>query len=170
MKEVEQLCAAFLWTCPSLKTKSAKVAWSDICCRKTEGGLGIRNLKEVNKVNGLKLIWRLLSGDSLWGKWIKRNLLKGKNFWEVNSKTQSGSWMWRKFLKLRDVAKLFHRRELENGRHISFWFDIWSERGALYDLVGSRGMIEMGVSREATLEEEVYAIRRRRKHRSCLMR
>lgn len=156
VKEVEQLCAAFLWTGPSLKTTGAKLAWNEICCRKNEGGLGIRNLKEVNKVNGLKLIWRLLSGDSLWGNWIKMNLLKGKNFWEVNSKTQMGSWMWRKILKL---------RELGNGRHISFWFDIWSERGTLYDLLGPRGIIEMGVSRDATLEEAVYATRRRRRHR-----
>ena len=125
VKEVEQICAAFLWTGSNLKTKSAKVAWSDVCCSKNEGGLGIRNLREVNKVNGLKLIWRLLSGDSLWGKWIKANLLKGRNFWEVKFTTQVGSWMWRKTLKLRDVAKKFYRREVGNGRHISFWFDIW---------------------------------------------
>lgn len=165
VKEVEQICAAFLWTGPSLKTTGAKVAWSEICCRKNEGGLGIRSLKEVNKVNGLKLIWRLLSGDSLWGKWIKENLLKGKNFWEAKPNAQSGSWMWRKILKLREVAKLFHRREVGNGRHISFWFDIWSERGSLYELLGPRGIIDLGVSRVATLEEAVYAIRRRRRHR-----
>lgn len=166
MKEVEQICAAFLWTGPSLKSSSAKVAWNDVCLEKSEGGLGIRRLKDVNRVNGLKLIWRLLSGNSLWGNWINDNLLKGKSFWEINPKTQSGSWMWRKILKLRDVAKQFHRKDLGNGRHVSFWFDVWSNRGALFDLMGPRGIIEMGVSRQATLEEAVYAIRRRRRHRS----
>lgn len=117
---MEQICVVFLWTGPVLKTVSAKVALNDVCCCKNEGGLGIRNLREVNTVNGLKLIWRLLSRDSLWGKWIKGNLLKGKSFWEINLKTQSGSWMWRKLLKLREVARLFYRRELGNGRHISF--------------------------------------------------
>lgn len=136
IKEVEKLCAAFLWTGPTLKSSSAKVAWRDVCSMKSEGGLGLRDLKEVNKVYGLKLTWRMLSGDSLWGKWIKANLLKRKSFWEVNIKTQNGSWMWRKMLKLREVAKVFHKKELGNGRHISFWFDNWSNKGALFDLVG----------------------------------
>ena len=169
VKEVEQICAAFLWTGPSLKTKSAKVAWSDVCCTKNEGGLGIRNLREVNRVNGLKLIWRLLTGDSLWGKWIKANLLKGKNFWEVKSTTQVGSWIWRKTLKLREVAKRFYRREVGNGRHISFWFDSWSDKGALFDVLGPRGVIEMGVRRDATLAEAILAVRRRRRHRTGVL-
>ena len=58
----------------------AKVAWQDLCKTKNEGGLEIRPLKEVNHVYGLKLIWRLLAGDSLWGKWIRTNLLKKKMF------------------------------------------------------------------------------------------
>ena len=41
------------------------MAWSDICKLQNEGGLGIRALKEVNMVYGLKIIWRLLTGDSL---------------------------------------------------------------------------------------------------------
>lgn len=93
IKEVEQIFAAFLWTGLSLKTSSAKVAWSEICNLRSEGGLGIRVLKEVNKVYGLKLIWRLLVGDSLWDKWIKDNLLKWRNFWEISSKVQNGSWI-----------------------------------------------------------------------------
>ena len=51
------------------------MAWRDICSLKCEGGLGIRDLKEVNKVYGLKLIWRMLTSESLWGKWIEANLL-----------------------------------------------------------------------------------------------
>lgn len=68
VKEVEQVCAAFLWTGPALKSSNAKVEWREVCCMKSEGGLGIRDLKEVNRVYCLKLIWRMLNGDSLWGK------------------------------------------------------------------------------------------------------
>lgn len=103
MKEVEQLCAAFLWSGPEPRTTEAKVSWRDICKEKCEGDLGIRISKEVNKVYGLKLIWRMLTGDSLWGKWIKNNLLKKKSFWEINKKTQGVSWMWRKMLKSREM-------------------------------------------------------------------
>lgn len=165
VKEVEQLCSAFLWSGPSLKTTGAKVCWKEVCKEKDEGGLGIRALKEVNKVCGLKLIWRLLSGNSLWSKWIRSNLLKQKTFWEVNEKSQNGSWMWRKLLKLREVAKLFYRREIGNGRHTSFWFGKWSDRGVLFDILGARGFIDMGIRREATVEEAVFNPRRRRRHR-----
>ena len=65
IKEIEQLCSAFLWSGPELKTTGAKVAWKVVCMAKEAGGLGIRLLKEVNKVYGLKLIWRMLSGNSL---------------------------------------------------------------------------------------------------------
>lgn len=68
MKEIEQLCLSFLWSGPELKSTGAKVAWRDICKLQNEGGLGIRPLKEVNIVYGLKLIWRMLTGVSLWGK------------------------------------------------------------------------------------------------------
>lgn len=75
------------------KESGAKVAWKDICKPTNEGGLGIRAVKEVNKVYGLKLIWRMLYGDSLWGKWIKANLLKKKSFWEISGESQAGSWI-----------------------------------------------------------------------------
>ena len=93
VKEVEQLCSAFIWSGPALKTSGAKVSWRKVCKEKDEGVLGIRALKDVNMVCGLKLIWRLMVGKSLWSKWIKMNLLKKRSFWEVNIKTQNGSWM-----------------------------------------------------------------------------
>lgn len=162
------MCSAFLWTGPALKSTSAKVAWKEICSLKSEGGLGIRELKEVNKVYGLKLIWRFLSGDSLWGRWIRVNLLKGRNFWEVISKMKVGSWMWHKMLKLRDVAKLFFKKEVGNGRHTSFWYDNWSNKGVLSDLLGARGIIDLGVCKDATVKEAVN-MRRRRRHRTGLL-
>lgn len=56
LKEIEKLCSAFLWSGPELKTTKAKVSWRDICFPKNEGGLGLRPLKEINKVYSLKLI------------------------------------------------------------------------------------------------------------------
>jgi len=169
MKEVEQLCASFLWTGPVLKSTGAKVNWGEICKLKIEGGLGVRALKEVNTVYGLKLIWRMLSADSLWGKWIKKYLLKKRSFWAVKSNSQMGSWMWRKMLKLRDIAKYFYKMEIGNGRHISFWYDCWSDRGVMFDLLGERGIIDLGIRKEATLEEAIMNLRRRRRHRSDIL-
>lgn len=165
IKEVESICSAFLWTGPTLKSTNAKVAWKDICSTKSEGGLGLRDLKEVNKVYGLKLIWRMLSGVSLWGKWLQYDLLKGKSFWEVKTTMQKGSWMWHKMLKLRDLAKSFYKKELGNGRSTLFWFDNWSGKGILVDILGARGIIDMGVGKNDTVEDAVKKIKRRRRHR-----
>ena len=170
IKEVEQLCALFLWTGPALKSSGAKVAWREICKPLNEGGLGVRSLKEVNTVYGLKLIWRMLAGDSLWGKWIKEYLLKKRSFWEVKVNSRVGSWMWRKMLKLREIAKTFYKIEIGNGRHISFWYDCWSEKGVIFDLVGERGFIDLGIRKEVILEEAVLNLRQRRRHRSEVLR
>ncbi|XP_048608444.1 uncharacterized protein LOC106412450 [Brassica napus] len=130
--------------------------------------MGIRALKEVNKVAGLKLIWRLLTWDSLWGKWIKNNLLKRKCFWEVKKNTQAGSWMWRKLLKQRDTAKRFYKKNIGNGRSTSFWYENWSSKGILFERLGERGALVMGIRNEATVEEAVLKARRR-KHRNTLL-
>ncbi|XP_013704655.2 uncharacterized protein LOC106408418 [Brassica napus] len=100
------------------------------------------------------------------GRWIKANLLKGKSFLQVKVKTQAGSWMWRKILKLREVAKNFYKKEVGNGRHISYWYDNWSAKGVLIDHLGERGITDMGISRDATVEEVVLSTRRRRRHRT----
>lgn len=169
MEEVEHLCAFFLWSGPMLKSGGAKVAWKDLCKLKCEGGLGVRVLKEVNIVYGLKLIWRMLSGDSMWGKWIRTYLLKKKCFWEIKVTTQVGSWMWRKLLRLRDIAKKFCRRDVGNGRHISFWFDNWTTKGILIEELGERGIVSMGIKKEATIEEAVMSSRRKRNHRVVVL-
>lgn len=67
IKELEKLCTAFLWSGPSLNTKKAKVAWKVVCRPKSEGGLGLKLLREVNKVSCLKLVWRILSTNDSCG-------------------------------------------------------------------------------------------------------
>lgn len=63
IKELESICTDFLLSGPALNTRKAKVAWSDICKPKQEGGLEIRHLKEANKVSCLNLIWRIVSSQ-----------------------------------------------------------------------------------------------------------
>ncbi|KAF8093785.1 hypothetical protein N665_0378s0015 [Sinapis alba] len=59
--------------------------------------------------------------------------------------------MWRKLLKCRDKAKVFHRMDVKNGRSTSFWHDAWSDMGRLCDVVGPRGCIDMGIRATASL-------------------
>lgn len=70
---------------------------------------------------------------------------------------------------MREVAKKFYHKEVGNGRHTSFWFDKWSEMGVLFDLLGERGIIDLGVRKEATLEDAVRCSRRKRRHRNVVL-
>lgn len=56
LKEINSLCCAFLWSGPSLNKRRAKIAWDTLTTLKSEGGLGLRPLKEVNVTCCLKLI------------------------------------------------------------------------------------------------------------------
>lgn len=74
IQKLESLCAAFLWSRPSLNKKKTKVAWRDVCKLRQEGGLGFKSIKEANIVSCLKLIWSIVgNGESMWAKWVKTN-------------------------------------------------------------------------------------------------
>ena len=120
LKEIERLCSAFLWSGPELNHKKAKVAWSDLYRPKQEGGLGLRKLKETNNVSCLKLIWRLLSSNSMWVNWVKKYLIGKGSIWTVRENTQSGSWMWKKILKCRETAKRMYKVEVKDGKKHPF--------------------------------------------------
>lgn len=89
LKDIESLCSAFLWSGPDLKTTKAKISWKDICFPKEEGGLGLRPLKDLNRVYGLKLIWRLTAESSLWVRWIQCYLIRKNSFWSIKETTSS---------------------------------------------------------------------------------
>ena len=165
IKEIEKLCAAFLWSGPDLNPKKAKIAWTGICRPKQEGGLGIKSLVEANKVSCLKLIWRIVSKrPSWWVTWTWQYLIRTGSFWSIKANSNAGSWMWRKILKYRDTEKKMHRVEVKNGHSTSFWYDNWSPLGRLIDVMGCRGAIDMGIPIAATVGQ-VLQSQRTRQHR-----
>lgn len=166
IKEIEKLCSAFLWSGAAMNPRKAKVLWDDVCKPKQEGGLGLRSLKEANDVCCLKLVWKIAShGKSFWVQWIETYLLKKKSFWSLKNTTTLGSWIWKKLLKYRELAKSLCKVDVGNGKQTSFWFDKWSDLGRLVDVAGERGIIDMGITRQMSLSE-AWTKRRRRRHRA----
>lgn len=81
---------------------------------------------EANDVCCLKLIWRIISHEnSLWVKWVDMYLLKKESFRTAKETASLGSWIWKKIIKYREVAKYFCKIEVENGERTSFEFDFW---------------------------------------------
>ncbi|XP_013583479.1 PREDICTED: uncharacterized protein LOC106292439 [Brassica oleracea var. oleracea] len=152
---IESLCSAFLWSGSLNQTHKAKVKWNDLCYPKSEGGLGIRRLRDSVRVFALKLIWRLFTvSKSLWVSWIQHYLLRHSSFWDVRDDTL-GSWIWRKLLKMRDMAYQFIRVEVGNGNCAFFWHDDWLRMGKLINITGATGTRYLGVPRNAKVSDAV---------------
>lgn len=74
--------------------------------------------------------------------------------------------MWRKLLKLRDVAYGFFKIEVNDGESTYFWFDNWLDKGRLIDVTGAAGTAYIGLPRRATvidaMKQNEWAIRGQR--------
>ncbi|KAL9831764.1 putative reverse transcriptase zinc-binding domain-containing protein [Arabidopsis thaliana] len=74
--------------------------------------------------------------------------------------------MWRKMLKYREQAKMFHKVEVKNGATTSFWYDSWSSMGVIYEKLGDRGCIDMGIPKNSMLSEAISKPRTRNHRQS----
>lgn len=72
---------------------------------------------------------------------------------------------WIEYIYLSGHEKINNRYR----RHISFWFDTWSVKSALFDLMGARRIIDMGVKKDESLEDAALNSRRRRRHRTSIL-
>lgn len=136
VKEVERIFANFLW-----KGRMHTLSWGEICKPKSEGGLGIRRVKDLCDAAGLKKIWRLLNFDTLWSVWFRNRYIKTDNFWEVKPHILD-SGTWKQILVLKSHAMECMRKQIGNGKTTSIWFDPWIEEGRLSDLL-PHGMSHM---------------------------
>ena len=56
----------------------------------------------------------------------------------------------------------FLKVEVNNGSSTSFWFDHWSSLGRLCDITNGRGVINLGIKINDTVEKALRHHRRRR--------
>ncbi|KAL0295091.1 UNVERIFIED_CONTAM: hypothetical protein Scaly_3110300, partial [Sesamum calycinum] len=130
LKSLEKKMRWFLWHGTS-GSGNAKVAWGQICKPKEEGGLGIRSLISTNQALMLRQLWRILQhdGNSIWVDWIHRYRLRHSTIWTFNG--ASGSWSWKKLLKLRPLLRRGVTYKIGDGSSFNLWQDAWHERGPL---------------------------------------
>ncbi|XP_023641338.1 uncharacterized protein LOC111831447 [Capsella rubella] len=169
-----RICNAFLWSGAPNSARGAKVAWDTVCTPKEEGGLGLRNLHDINQVFGLKLIWLLFAGNgSLWVAWIEKKVLNGRHFWSSDFQL-SGSWIWRQLMKLRTLARPFLVCQIRSGNSAFFWHDNWTNLGPLIDITGSNGPRVTGIPTLAKVSQACVAgswlLSRERHPILCLLR
>ncbi|GKB57104.1 hypothetical protein Tco_0913290 [Tanacetum coccineum] len=79
--DIHQLIRGFLWCNGEYKCGKAKVAWSDICLPKSEGGLSLRSLEIFNMALMTTHIWNIVPNkESLWVRRIHTYKLRGRSF------------------------------------------------------------------------------------------
>lgn len=104
IKEIEKILKGFLWG----GKRKAKVSWSLICKPKEKGGLDVYDIGAVNDAYIMKNLWNVCTRkEELWVKCVHSVILKGQTIYEVRAKS-SDSWLWKKFLNVRDIQGL-HR-------------------------------------------------------------
>ncbi|XP_071688766.1 uncharacterized protein [Rutidosis leptorrhynchoides] len=124
IKEIETLLKGFLWCQGTLKKGKAKVKWKDVCLPKSEGGLGIKNLREWNTA---------LISTHIW------------NFWVVDVPSNA-SWSWRKILGVRNDLRGRFFNIVRNGNWTNVWYDVWTELGPLAELITPRMVHQSGLN------------------------
>ena len=77
--QIERLLRNFLWSADSIKSRSNFVRWEKICLPKSEGGLGLRRMKDLNEACLLKLAWSVSTESSLWANWLSASYCRGKS-------------------------------------------------------------------------------------------
>ncbi|CAN6202116.1 unnamed protein product [Urochloa humidicola] len=118
---LERRRRAFLWAGNQHATGAqCLVAWERVCLPKTDGGLGIRQLKTQNSCLLMKLLHRLHHpAGSSWARWARS---------QIELATLSGNVHgahWDGLRSLLPAYRIITRSSIRNGRSTAFWEDVW---------------------------------------------
>lgn len=119
----------------SRKVKMHKIAWETLCKPKLEGGIGIKKFTDLALTSRIKLIWKFLTTDSLWSRWMRTKYLSKANFW-VMAVNNNYSGTFKSTLRQRGIAIKIMNRVIVNGEHKNLWFDLCINHKSLVDLIG----------------------------------
>ncbi|CAO2832492.1 unnamed protein product [Amaranthus hypochondriacus] len=81
IRKINPICRSYLWHADSKNPLPSNVRWSDVCKKKKEGGLGLRNIEVWNEVAVGKLAWHIHHmSESLWVRWVHGVYTKGTTY------------------------------------------------------------------------------------------
>ncbi|KAK6785843.1 hypothetical protein RDI58_014368 [Solanum bulbocastanum] len=71
IKLMERHFSRFFWGSTTDKDKYHWSSWKNMCFLRNEGGLGMRNMKDICDILNIKKWWRFRCQDTLWAKFTK---------------------------------------------------------------------------------------------------
>ncbi|CAL5207156.1 unnamed protein product [Lathyrus oleraceus] len=130
IQKIHRCQRAFIWGDTSERKHLRSINWSIICKSKHLRGLGLRNLKVMNKACLAKLGWIFKTRhSSLWtllltSKYLSRRIVSG----HLIAKP-CDSYLWKSVVELRPKLDSLSFWEVGNGSTINIWVDAWVASG-----------------------------------------
>lgn len=99
--------------------KNHLVSWLMVCLPKSQGGLGVLDLKSMNLALLDKWLWRLENGEGRWQDIIRKKYLNKKTLSQISAKV--GDSCFRKgLMDVKDVFLSCCKRKLGDGARTRF--------------------------------------------------
>lgn len=101
-------------------------SWDRICQPKMAGGLGLKNLLQINEALLMKIGWNIIvSPTSLWIKVLCSKYGVENDNLPTELPTKYGSYMWRAVGTVWQKVLNGIRWQVRDGSKIRFWKDYW---------------------------------------------
>lgn len=148
---------SFLWGGKLGERKCHLVKWETVNKPKISGGLGLRNLTQMNSAFMMKLCWRLLEEQgSLWTKVLKDKYMHSANRSNRIKAKKGASNAWQGISKIAGTLERGRKEVARNEKNTLFWKDRWLMEEPLLN----------GLTKDITRKEEMrrvheYWIKRR---------
>ncbi|XP_057775017.1 uncharacterized protein LOC130993994 [Salvia miltiorrhiza] len=121
LKSLDSSCRNFLWNGDIRKKPVCSVSWDRVCSIKSEGGLGVRSFKTMNKCFLMKMAWKVIEGNSFGYDILKQRYLTPHC--SIKSVTASSVWLGLRGQIGELVADSYSY--IGNGMETLFWMDDW---------------------------------------------
>lgn len=125
LKKLQSIMSRFLWRGNFSGPCQFKVAWTECCLPKLEGGLGFHDLHKWNMSAIIFQLWRIITkANSVWVDWVNACMLRRNSFWTMNIPSKC-SWSLRKIFKAREFAIRYITYRVGANSDFSLWHDPW---------------------------------------------
>ncbi|XP_027152430.1 uncharacterized protein LOC113752516 [Coffea eugenioides] len=124
-KDITASMANYWWGETDGKSKMHWLSWKKVALKKSEGGLGFKDIEAFNKALLGKQIWRVLTNPNL----LISRVLRAKYFPKdsiFKCKPQKNvSWIWQSLLGARSLVEKGVIKRIGNGRSTNIWEYKW---------------------------------------------
>ncbi|XP_061367963.1 uncharacterized protein LOC133310979 [Gastrolobium bilobum] len=124
--DIEKIQRSFIWGESENQRKFHAVSWEQLKMGKSQGGLGVINLRRQNEAFLHKCVWRLInSPDQLWAQVLGAKYGRRKDLLKEAVSKPYDSHLWKSLCKIWPDMTRNLSWQIGNGKQVDFWMDDW---------------------------------------------